>query len=130
VPSPGEVDNAVYEIDPFHPPLPTASSFPFQFCEGSQTSILISESLEGFSVAVTRQNAGKSLSGIGVPRAPAGGVNSPAAIVFADVIVVLGSLSPPRLSHVAAADAGVTLRTRTNKTAQDKTILLILGYLD
>jgi hypothetical protein len=75
-----------------------------------------------------RQNSGKSLSGIGVPRAPAGGVNAPAATVSADVIVVSGSLSDPRLSQVAA-DAGITVRTRKHSTTHDKTILLILGYL-
>ena len=36
---------------PFHPPLPTAWNLPFQPDAGSQTSILISESDEGFSVA-------------------------------------------------------------------------------
>ena len=43
---------------PAHPPLPTAWNFPFQPDAGSQTSILMSESPDGVSVAATRQNAG------------------------------------------------------------------------
>src|SRR6186713_3271061 len=43
---------------PAHPPLPTAWNFPFQRDEGSQISTLISESIDGVSVAATRQNAG------------------------------------------------------------------------
>src|SRR5512138_1587116 len=44
---------------PAHAPLPTACSFVFQLAAGSQTSILMSESLEGVSVAATRQNGGR-----------------------------------------------------------------------
>ena len=45
---------------PFQPPLPTARNLPFQPDAGSQTSILMSESAVGLSVAATRQNAGRS----------------------------------------------------------------------
>jgi hypothetical protein len=44
---------------PAQPPLPTACSFLFQRSgSGSQISTLMSESLDGVSVAATRQNAG------------------------------------------------------------------------
>ena len=46
---------------PDQPPFPTASNFPFQPEAGIQTSILISESLDGLSVAAIRQYGGKSL---------------------------------------------------------------------
>jgi len=48
-------------IEPVQPPLPLPSSLPFQFISGIHTSIWISESLVGLMVAVTRQNAGRSL---------------------------------------------------------------------
>jgi hypothetical protein len=48
-------------MTPAHAPLPTASNFPFQLSIGSQTSILMSESLDGVRVAVTRQNAGSEV---------------------------------------------------------------------
>ena len=47
-------------IAPFHPPLPTAWNFPFHPLAGSQTSTLMFDSADGFSVAATRQNAGRS----------------------------------------------------------------------
>ena len=96
---------------PFQPPLPTAWNFPFQPVAGSQTSILMSESLEGLSVAATRQNAGRSANcAPPPPRPPAGGVNAPAATGCAIVMVASGSLSELRLSHVAAA-AGPAIDT-------------------
>ena len=45
-------------MEPDQPPLPTASKFPFQVEAGIHTSILISESSEGFNVAATRQKGG------------------------------------------------------------------------
>ena len=48
---------------PFHPPLPTARSLPFQPVVGSQTSTLMSESAEGRNVAATRQVLGQILRG-------------------------------------------------------------------
>src|SRR6185503_9569926 len=42
---------------PLNAPLPTASSFPCQLTAGSQTSTWISESLDGLSVAATRQDS-------------------------------------------------------------------------
>src|ERR1700676_5172648 len=52
---------SAYEMDPAQPPLPTAMNLPFQPDAGIQTSTLMSESVEGFMLAATRQNAGRSL---------------------------------------------------------------------
>src|SRR3954471_22608395 len=97
---------------PAHPPFPTASSLPFQPepaapepCAeaGIHTSTLISESLDGLSVAAMRQNDGRSANGFAPrPRAGAGGVKPPGATVCAIVIVVFGRFSAARLSHPAA----------------------------
>src|SRR5678816_4946504 len=82
---------------PAHPPLPTAWNFPFHFA-GSHTSILMSESLDGISVAATRQNAGSdaytrdTCGGAPPCRAAPGGVNAPAATSCAIVIFVLSSV--------------------------------------
>src|SRR6476619_3121001 len=98
---------------PAHPPLPTAWNLPFHaLLSGSHTSILMSESLEGVSVAAILQNAGSAEYGFGwlAPRPPpraapapraaapraappsrpgttggAGGVNAPAATTCAEV---------------------------------------------
>src|SRR5580698_10394647 len=95
-------------IDPVQPPLPLASNFPFHPAAGSQSSILMSESALGFSVAATRQNAGRSLNtALGSPPRPrplpAGTVNAPAATDCARVIVVCGKERPLRLSQVVPA---------------------------
>ena len=52
---------AGYAIAPLNAPLPTAWNLPFHPDAGNQTSILMSESLVGFSVAATRQNAGSAV---------------------------------------------------------------------
>src|SRR6516164_1057973 len=65
------VASAPYEIVPAQPPLPTPSNFPFHPDDGIQTSILISESLDGFSVASTRQKAGRLANACGA--GPGGG---------------------------------------------------------
>src|ERR1700722_180505 len=105
---------------PFQPPLPTACRSLFQPDAGSQTSILISESLEGVSVAITRQKAGRPLKSSAFDRpgpGTAGGVNAPAATLCADVMVTFGRLSLERLSHVdppvAAAISEAGNRSRT-----------------
>src|SRR4029077_7039190 len=89
-------------MNPAQPPLPTDWSLWFHPETGSQTSTLMSESLEGFNVAATRQNAG-SLP-YSDPPAPTdsfgpGGMNSPAATLCADVIVVFGCEREVRLSQ-------------------------------
>src|SRR5882757_5505991 len=88
---------------PAHAPLPTACSLPFHACAGSHTSILMSESLDGVSVAATRQNAGRLANGFTAARPPrAGGAgNCPAATVCASVTAACGPENVDRLSHVA-----------------------------
>src|SRR5690242_11683232 len=89
-------------MDPAKPPLPCPRYLPFQPVSGSHTSILMSESLAGLMVAVTRQNAGRFLvDGAGTPE-PDGGTNAPASTGCADVMVVSGSFNAARLSQVAA----------------------------
>ncbi len=91
---------------PDQPPFPLASRFPFQPVAGIQSSILISESLEGLSVAATRQNAGRSSKdGPCLPRPAAGAVKAPAPTAVAEVMVVSGNFSEARLSQVVAKDA-------------------------
>src|SRR6188768_3688405 len=85
---------------PFQPPLPTACSLPFQPAIGSQTSILMSDSLVGVSVAATRQNAGRSASA--APPRPPACARAPAATDAANVTVPFVSLADDRLSQVAA----------------------------
>jgi hypothetical protein len=66
----------------------------------------MSESVDGFSVAATRQNAGRPLAactkvgGTGGLPAGMGIVNAPASTAHASVIVVFGKASDARLSHV------------------------------
>src|ERR1700722_18032425 len=75
---------------PAQPPLPTASYFPFQLAAGSWTTILMSESVDGLSVAATRQWAGDAAC---------------AGIESAAVIVVCGSESDLSRSHGVCAAA-------------------------
>src|ERR1700721_220631 len=46
-------------MEPPQPPLPTARNLPFHPATGSHTSIPISESLVGLSIAATRQKGGR-----------------------------------------------------------------------
>src|SRR5580658_8440916 len=101
-------------MEPAHAPLPTAWYFLFQPEVGSQTSSLISESLEGFMVAVIRQNSGRALYAELSPRPPAGGAKRPAPTVWAEVIVVSGSVWDARLSQVAA-QAGTALKSAASR---------------
>src|SRR5262245_8164522 len=93
---------------PAHAPFPTACSFPFQPAAGNHTSTLISESLDGVSVAATRQNAG-SFANASAPRPLAGGVNAPALTACASVTATCGCVNVDRLSH-GAPIAGVATR--------------------
>src|SRR5947207_3571897 len=83
---------------PAQPPLPTASNFPFQSAIGSQTSILMSESDEGVSVAATRQKVGTWLKCGVAPPVP-GRAKDPAGTTWARVIEVFGSAKDDRVSH-------------------------------
>src|SRR5689334_5245069 len=89
-------------IEPFQEPLPTAWNFRFQPVIGIHTSILISESLVGRSVALTRQYATFPLV---------------AAIVCAEVICEFGSARELRLSHEAAAKVVLVRDTKSNEQA-------------
>src|SRR5207248_6464060 len=99
---------------PLNAPLPTAWNFPFQFEAGIQSSILMSESLDGFSVAAIRQNA----CGTAAPRpAPPGGTNAPASIAWASVIVALGSASDASPSHDVTALSGSAWTSTARRSA-------------
>src|SRR5262245_53978718 len=104
--------SAFVSMLPFHPPLPVDWNLPFHPEEGSQTSILMSESADGLSVAATRQNAGKSANALPPPRPPpCGGVKAPAAIGCAIVIVAFSNLSDESISHDCAATGRALNRT-------------------
>src|SRR5215216_7622818 len=78
-------------MTPAHPPLPTACSLPFHPTAGSHTSILISESADGRSVTVTRQNSGSFANACAAARdgeVPPGGMNAPAATIRAEVMLL------------------------------------------
>src|SRR5687768_16442404 len=92
---------------PFHPPFPTARSFPFQPVVGSQTSILMSESAEGRNVAVTRQYSGRSFA------AP-----PPAGTTNAVVIAASGKATVASDSHEAAS-AGAAPSISPDTTAEN-----------
>src|SRR5262245_23888463 len=103
---------------PFQPPLPTAWNFAFQPDMGSHTSILMSESLDGVSVAVTRQKAG-SLAKIGsgpLAGCAPGAVNVPAATGCALVTFALGRLSAAIDSQVAASAGDAHAHRTINET--------------
>src|SRR5437762_11873303 len=88
---------------PAQPPLPTAWNFPFHPRAGSQTSILMSESDDGVSVASTRQKAGRRLNCCVAAGLIPGRVKPPAGTIWAKVIEVSGSARDDKLSHGAAA---------------------------
>src|SRR5215472_7573866 len=89
---------------PAHPPLPIIWNLLFQLSAGSQSSILISESADGLSVAATRQCAG-SITGAWVPRPPP--APRPAACAGAPAAGVAGA---------APLDGGATGPAGTNST--------------
>jgi len=69
----------------------------FQLASGIHASILMSESVDGLSVAATRQNAGSCLKaavGCTPPRPGAGDENAPAATDCVSAIVVLATTAP------------------------------------
>src|SRR5262249_11549580 len=112
-------------IDPAQPPLPTARSLPFHVTlpsddgracppetsaeAGSQTSILMFESVDGLSVAATRQKAGRLFS------VPLNGVaKEPAGSLCAIVSVGFGRESAVRPSHVAPCADGAIASAATS----------------
>src|SRR5579863_2312249 len=111
-------------MEPAHPPFPTASYFRFQFVSGSQTSTFMSESGVGFSVAVTRQNAGTSLSAAvsalaegspGPGRKPSGTANPPAGTDCASVIAASLKMNLARVSHGIGAALAKSGRNSTTE---------------
>src|SRR6185503_9608792 len=131
-------------MTPAQPPLPTAWYLPFHPSDGIHTSILMSESDDGASVAAMRQCAG-SISGgaAGAPPRPAGApagaggpparpgcTNGPAATTSAIVIVVLDSFSDFRSAHGVAASAGVVAATTARTTSEPRWRVLISVDLD
>src|SRR5918992_2916985 len=104
---------------PAQPPLPTAWNLPFHASVGSQTSILMSESEEGVSVAATRQKAGKWLN-CGTAAPVPGRLNPPAGTIWAKVMEVFGSARDDKLSHAAASSAWPSIRSiSARRTAHD-----------
>src|SRR5262249_27476354 len=92
-------------MTPAQPPLPTAWNLPFQPFAGSHTSILISQSDEGLSVAATPQKSGRALEGV-PPLPPVclspGRENWLGGTSFAIVTLVSFNASVDTLSHEAA----------------------------
>src|SRR5215831_9365625 len=113
-------------ICPSHPPFPVPSNFPFQLDAGSQTSNLISESLVGRDVAVTRQNGGRVLKSTeGRMGIPEGGANVPAGTSSASVIVVSANLRFASFEHSSPVDGVVATRHRkdTNHKCTDQKLI-------
>src|SRR4051794_33065481 len=89
---------------PAHPPFPTACSLLFQPEEGSQTSILMSESADGVSVALTRQKAGNCAKALDrMPPRLSGGANAPGLTLWTASIRPRSMESPRKSSHDAPA---------------------------
>src|SRR3954468_22453438 len=107
-------------MTPAQPPFPTAWNLPFQPFVGSHTSILMSESVLGVSVAATRQNDGRFAYGLAPPpprRPPSGGTNVPGATTSARLIVPAFKAAPAKLSHVAADARVAATAVRNNASA-------------
>src|SRR4051812_30545125 len=102
-------------MTPWKPPPPVPRNLPFHVVLGSQTSILMAESLIGVSVAVTRQKAGRPLS---VAGGVVGVTKTPVSLSAADVIVVCCSCRPARfVQGVAAAGAAASTAQANSATA-------------
>src|SRR6267378_575624 len=96
---------------PWKPPPPVPRNLLFHVVLGSQTSILIAESLIGVSVAVTRQKAGRPVSVVG---GVVGATKVPVSLSCADVMVVWVSCRPARLVHGVAAAGAAQIATEAN----------------
>jgi len=96
---------------------------PFQFDVGIQTSILMSESLVGFKVAVTRQKAGNVPYGDAAPARPVapGGVNAPGETVAADVTVPPLIGNALRDSHGPGAATAATVGAPSPASSRELT---------
>src|SRR5687767_13488243 len=109
---------------PAHPPLPTPRNLPFQPSLGIQTSILMSESRVGVSVAATRQKAGSFAAAGGTLPLAVGGENWPAPTTTACVTATFDSFSAARLSHVAAVTGDGPARIAATVAAAPTTFKL------
>src|ERR1051325_682821 len=120
-------------MDPVQPPLPLASNFSFHPAAGIHSSILISESLLGFTVWAPRQNAGRSSNPPALPLPfappPPAAVKPPAGTACAALIVVLGSVSELRLSQDAASAgrAANRINATRHRPALPRELLIILS---
>src|SRR5215472_17321810 len=110
---------------PAQPPLPTARNLPSHASAGSQTSILMSESGEGVSVAATRQKVGNWLN-CGAAGPVPGRVNAPAGTGWAKVIEVYGSARDNRLSHDDAALRACPCVVSARRSAQDPPVTIFI----
>src|SRR3954452_9211788 len=80
----------------------------------------MSESDEGVSLSVTRQNAGTDVNAAAAAPVPFGGVNAPAATVAADMTEPFDSVTPLIEAHAigaAPATRGVIATTTTINAA-------------
>src|SRR5205809_4693056 len=112
---------------PAQPPLPTAWNFPFHPRTGSQTSILMSESGEGVSVAATRQKPGRALSCSTAAGPGPGRVKPPAGTIRAKVIEVSGSARDDKLSHDAAALRACPYIIVAKTSAHDPPVTILIA---
>src|SRR5438876_10171003 len=111
---------------PAQPALPTAWNFAFQSAAGSQTSILMSESDEGVSVAATRQNFGSWLN-CGAAGLVPGKVNAPAGTIWARVIEVFGSARDDKLSHDDTALRACPCVVSARRSAHDPPVTIFIA---
>src|SRR4026207_1391424 len=113
---------------PAHPPLPTAWNLPFHATAGSQTSILMSESEEGVSVAATRQKAGNWLN-CGTAGPVPSRLNPPAGTIWAEIVEWVGSDRDDKLSHDAAAPSACPsmIRISARRTAHDPPVIVFIA---
>src|SRR5689334_14091680 len=114
--------SAGYGMAPPNPPFPAAWILWFQPDFGIHTSATMSESDEGVSFSVTRQNAGSELNAAAA-LLPRGSVNAPAATDSADTTEPPASVTRLNDSHAIGA-AAVTRGEVATKMASKKAILM------
>src|SRR6184192_2874354 len=111
---------------PAHPPFPTAWSLPFHPDAGIQTSILMSESIDGAIVAATRQNAGTAGTDGGASARPLEASSFARSPGAADVIVVCASPRALSPSHEAGV-CGCAASAAANDVAANATIMRFIA---
>src|SRR5712671_873746 len=93
-------------MTPAASPLPTAWNFPFHPSTGNHTSALMSESLVGVIVTMTRQNGRGARNGV-----------APAGTTSVRVILPAGIARPARFSHDPAATTRTGAASNANAVA-------------